>query len=100
MRMTPKSGSPVFGHIDVNSGQSIAISNSRSGRGFGKVSIVGVDMPRVYGKSERGCASLVAVLFWPRSAGRENLTHLVESWRVKFSRSVRRGRLTDRSWRG
>jgi hypothetical protein len=43
--MTPKSGSPVFGHIDVNSGQSIAISNARSGRGFGKVSIVvGVDM--------------------------------------------------------
>ena len=42
--MTPKSGSPVFGHIDVNSGQSIAISNSRSGRGFGKVSIVAVDM--------------------------------------------------------
>ena len=25
MRMTPKSGSPVFGHIEVNSGQSIAI---------------------------------------------------------------------------
>ena len=42
--MTPKSGSPVFGHIEVNSGQSIAISNSRSGRGFGKVSIVDVDI--------------------------------------------------------
>src|SRR5829696_1087956 len=44
MRITPKSGSPVFGHIEVNSGQSIAISNSRSGRGFGNVSIVDVDI--------------------------------------------------------
>lgn len=54
MRMTPKSGRPVFGHIEVNSGQSIAISNSRPGRGFGKVSIVvGVDMHRVYGKTRK-----------------------------------------------
>src|SRR6478735_2066190 len=44
MRITPKSGRPVFGHIEVNSGQSIAISNSRSGRGFGKVSSVDVDI--------------------------------------------------------
>ena len=44
----------VIGHIDVNSGQSIAISNSRSGRGFGKVSsAVGVDMHRVYGKTRK-----------------------------------------------
>jgi hypothetical protein len=26
MRISPKSGSPVLGHTDVNSGQSIAIS--------------------------------------------------------------------------
>jgi hypothetical protein len=38
MRISPKSGSPVFGQIDVNSGQLIAISNSRSGRGFVNVS--------------------------------------------------------------
>jgi hypothetical protein len=39
IRISPKSGSPVFGQTDVNSGQLIAISNSRSGRGFGNVSI-------------------------------------------------------------
>src|SRR5215203_5339710 len=38
MRIVPKSGSPVLGHIDVNSGQSIAISNGRPGRGLGNVS--------------------------------------------------------------
>ena len=36
MRISPKSGRPVFGQTEVNSGQLIAISNSRSGRGFGK----------------------------------------------------------------
>src|SRR5678816_1531182 len=45
MWMIPKSGSPVFGHIEVNSGQSIAISNSRPGRGLGNVSIIALDIP-------------------------------------------------------
>jgi hypothetical protein len=36
--ISPKSGRPVFGQTEVNSGQLIAISNSRSGRGLGKVS--------------------------------------------------------------
>src|SRR5215510_3646274 len=40
IRISPKSGRPVFGHIEVNSGQLIAISYSRSGRGFGNVSSV------------------------------------------------------------
>jgi hypothetical protein len=44
MRISPKSGNPVFGHTDVNSGQRIATSKSRSGRGLGKVSIAGLDM--------------------------------------------------------
>jgi hypothetical protein len=35
--MVAKSGCPVIGHTQVNSGHSIAISNGRSGRGFGKV---------------------------------------------------------------
>src|SRR3970040_786263 len=44
--MVPKSGSPVLGHIDVNSGQSISISKSRSGRGFGNVSRTPLDITR------------------------------------------------------
>src|SRR5437868_13804357 len=40
MRISPKSGNPVFGHTDVNSGQLMAISYSRSGRGLGNVSII------------------------------------------------------------
>jgi len=44
MWIVPKSGSPVLGHIEVNSGQSMAISKSRPGRGFGNVSIVVLDM--------------------------------------------------------
>src|SRR3990172_6914968 len=44
MRISPKSGSPVTGHTDVNSGQLIAISYSRSGRGFGNVSSVELDI--------------------------------------------------------
>jgi hypothetical protein len=47
--MAPKSGSPVLGHMDVNSGQSIATSKSRSGRGLGNVSSVGlVDITKFY----------------------------------------------------
>ena len=41
MRISPKSGRPVFGHTDVNSGQVMTISYSRPGRGFGNVSIGG-----------------------------------------------------------
>jgi hypothetical protein len=37
--MAPKSGRPVLGQTEVNSGQSMAISKSRPGRGFGNVSI-------------------------------------------------------------
>jgi hypothetical protein len=44
MRISPKSGSPVFGQTDVNSGQLMWISYSRSGYGFGNVSIVELDM--------------------------------------------------------
>jgi hypothetical protein len=33
-----------MGHTDVNSGQLIVISNSRSGRGLGNVSRVELDM--------------------------------------------------------
>jgi hypothetical protein len=40
----PKSGSPVLGHIDVNSGHSMSMSKSRSGRGFGNVSIAVLDI--------------------------------------------------------
>src|SRR5436190_23057671 len=46
MRIAPKSGRPVFGQSDVNSGQSMAISYSRSGRGFGNVSSVELDIDR------------------------------------------------------
>src|SRR5690349_10498362 len=38
MRMVPKSGWPVIGQTQVNSGHSIAISYGRSGFGLGKVS--------------------------------------------------------------
>jgi hypothetical protein len=38
-----------MGQTEVNSGQLIAISNSRSGRGLGKVSIAGaLDMPQKF----------------------------------------------------
>src|ERR1700674_4422876 len=47
IRISPKSGNPVFGQTDVNSGQLMAISYSRSGRGFGKVSIVGLDIAKI-----------------------------------------------------
>jgi hypothetical protein len=40
IRISPKSGRPVFGQTEVNSGHEIATSKSRSGRGFGNVSIV------------------------------------------------------------
>src|SRR3990170_6184511 len=47
MRISPKSGSPVLGHTEVNSGHAIAISNSRPGRGLGNVSRTFVlDTPR------------------------------------------------------
>ena len=44
MRISPKSGRPVFGQTEVNSGQRMAISKSRSGRGLGKVSSVELDI--------------------------------------------------------
>ena len=45
MRISPKSGRPVFGQTEVNSGQLIAISKSRSGRGLGNVSrVVALDI--------------------------------------------------------
>jgi hypothetical protein len=37
MRMVAKSGCPVIGQTHVNSGHSMAISNGRSGLGFGNV---------------------------------------------------------------
>jgi hypothetical protein len=37
IRMVAKSGCPVIGQTQVNSGHSIEISNGRSGLGFGKV---------------------------------------------------------------
>src|SRR6266568_321496 len=40
MWISPKSGRPVFGHTEVNSGQLFAMRYSRSGRGLGNVSIV------------------------------------------------------------
>jgi len=39
-----KSGWPVIGQSDVNSGAEMAISYSRPGRGFGNVSIFGLDI--------------------------------------------------------
>jgi hypothetical protein len=42
MRISPKSGRPLIGQTEVNSGQLMAISNSRSGRGLANVSMAGV----------------------------------------------------------